>query len=91
MYTSIAAFYFANSFDMDRYCKIAARLSLENDSDSARMNQLHSNSKYLKQFNVINGLNDLAIILQFENVPYLRRFKMNGEYFITSFVNPIPI
>ncbi len=72
------------SVDIDRYCKNAIHEKLQ--YDTIAINMLNARSRSLNRIKVVDGLYDLAFIRLFENVPYLRRFRINGTYFITSLV-----
>ncbi len=54
--------------------------------DTPAINMLNSRSRSLNRIKTLNGLYDLTSIHIFENVPYLRRFRINGTYIITSSV-----
>jgi len=58
--------------------------------DTAAINMLAARSRSLNSIKVANGLYDLTSIRLFENVPYLRRYKINGTYTITSDYLPEP-
>ncbi len=81
---ALAAFYIAQSVDIDRYCKKAVHKALQDET--AAINLLNSRSRSLNHIRVLNGLYDLTSIRMFDNVPYLRRFRINGTNIITSFV-----
>ncbi len=81
---ALAAFYIAQSVDIDRYCKNAVHEDLQDDTPAIEMLVAHSRS--LNRIEVVNGLYELAFIRLFENVPYLRRFRINGTHIVTSFV-----
>ncbi len=57
--------------------------------DPAAIEMLESHLWSLSRIKVVDGLYDLTSIRLFENVPYLRRFKINGTYIITSFVKSV--
>lgn len=78
-------FYISQSVDIDRYCKNEVHNALQ--ENGASIDLLNSHSHFLKGTRVLHGLHDLAFIPQFRNVPYLRRYTVNGRYLVTSFVN----
>ncbi len=77
-------FYIAQSVDIDRYCKTVVHQALQDDTPAIYMLIAHSRS--LNRIKVVDGLYDLTSIRLFENAPYLRRFRINGTYIITSSV-----
>ncbi|KLO08257.1 hypothetical protein SCHPADRAFT_1001082 [Schizopora paradoxa] len=86
------AFYIAQAVDIDRYCKNALRNSgsLSNLSRMERIRLLDSHSRFLNRVRIENGFYEESYIPQFANVPYLRRFQINGLYFITADSLPEP-
>lgn len=76
------AFYIAQSADIDRYCKMAVHFAFPTDFISTTFY-----SSFLNGVQVVNGLREPGFIPQFQNVPYLRRFRVNGTISIASFVN----
>ncbi|KLO06488.1 hypothetical protein SCHPADRAFT_946058 [Schizopora paradoxa] len=83
---ALAVFYISQSFDIDRYCK---KIIMENE-DSSMIALLSSHSRFLNRTQILNGLYELTFIPQFRNVPYLRRYRINGKYFVTSDGLPEP-
>lgn len=79
-----AAFYISQFVEIDRYCKKEVYNALR--ADTPTINLLNEHSRFRDGTTALNGLYDLAFIPQFRNVPYLRRYRINGEIFITSFV-----
>ncbi|KLO09292.1 hypothetical protein SCHPADRAFT_943742 [Schizopora paradoxa] len=83
---ALAVFYVSHSVDIDRYCK---QIVMENE-DEQSIDVVISCSRFLNRTRIRNGLYDLAFIPQFRNVPYLRRYRINGRYYITSDALPEP-
>lgn len=78
------AFYISQFIEIDRYCKKEVHNALR--ADTPAINLLNEHSRFRDGTTALNGLHDLAFIPHFRNVPYLRRYRINGEIFITSFV-----
>ncbi|KLO05453.1 hypothetical protein SCHPADRAFT_1002900 [Schizopora paradoxa] len=82
---AFATFLIAQSVDIDRYAKEVARTEISDQDDFTRRFQLlNAHSRLHGHVKVRNGLDDLAYIPHFEHAPYLRRFKIGGELYVTS-------
>lgn len=87
---ALSAFYIAQSIDIDRYSKAAVHEVVRNynPEDATRVLELlNDHSRLHSRIKVRNGFYDQAYIPLFEGVPYLRRFKVDGNIYITSYVD----
>ncbi|KLO08196.1 hypothetical protein SCHPADRAFT_617242 [Schizopora paradoxa] len=82
-----AAFNIVHSVGVDRYCKRAVHLAWALSDAPWRLDLYNSCSSFFQNdVRIRNGINDSAYIPHFQNAPYLRRFKIHGSCFITSFI-----
>ncbi|KLO09051.1 hypothetical protein SCHPADRAFT_1000526 [Schizopora paradoxa] len=87
---TVAAFYLAHSIGVDRYCKKMVHMSwgrsLANHQDSRKLFTLVNTHfrRIRKEVAVLHGIDDIAYIPYFRNVPYLRRFRFRGTCSVTS-------
>ncbi|KLO08595.1 hypothetical protein SCHPADRAFT_944312 [Schizopora paradoxa] len=82
-------FFISQSVDIDRYCKHEMLEKFGNVIGYSYI--LNDRLHFQAHIKIPNGIYVLTFIPQFRNVPYLRRFRIGGKYFISTDGLPEPV
>ncbi|KLO08733.1 hypothetical protein SCHPADRAFT_1000735 [Schizopora paradoxa] len=75
-------FFLSQSVDLDRYYKREMILQFQDNTRYIKI--LNDRERFLNQLRIPNGIRHITVIPQFRNVPYLRRYRIEGKYYITQ-------
>ena len=79
-------FFMANSVDIDRYNKHEVLDVFDREEDAGFRVILNDRSRFQKHAFLPGNIYEHTYIPQFQNVPYLRRFRIGKKIYITAFV-----
>ncbi|KLO08604.1 hypothetical protein SCHPADRAFT_931694 [Schizopora paradoxa] len=86
---SRSKFFISQSVDIDRYYKLEMLEAYETNIEYSQY--AVDRERFQTYIRIPGGIYSLTFIPQFRNVPYLRRFRIGGKYFITADGLPEPI